>query len=88
MALTTEVEISHWAVKEAVFPFDRFDGVDTLLGPEMKSTGEVMGIDDNLGLAIGKGTLWQQALHFRHSAMSLFQSATVTNRQLYRLPRR
>ncbi len=54
LQFTTEVEIDHWAVKEAVFPFDRFDGVDTLLGPEMKSTGEVMGIDDNLGLAIGK----------------------------------
>jgi len=57
LQFTTEVEIDHWAVKEAVFPFDRFDGVDTLLGPEMKSTGEVMGIDDNLGLAIGKAHL-------------------------------
>jgi len=57
LGLTSEVNISHWAVKEAVFPFDRFDGVDTLLGPEMKSTGEVMGIDDNLGLAIGKALL-------------------------------
>ena len=57
LGLTEEVAISHWAVKEAVFPFDRFDGVDTLLGPEMKSTGEVMGIDDNLGLAIGKALL-------------------------------
>lgn len=52
-----EVEIDHWAVKEAVFPFDRFEKVDTLLGPEMKSTGEVMGIDDNLGLAIAKAHL-------------------------------
>jgi carbamoyl-phosphate synthase large subunit len=57
LGLSEEVAISHWAVKEAVFPFDRFDGVDTLLGPEMKSTGEVMGIDDNLGLAIGKALL-------------------------------
>ncbi len=54
---TTEVEVTHWAVKEVVFPFDRFDNVDTLLGPEMKSTGEVMGIDDNLGLAIAKASL-------------------------------
>jgi carbamoyl-phosphate synthase large subunit len=54
LGLMKEVEIKHWAVKEAVFPFDRFDKVDTLLGPEMKSTGEVMGIDDNLGLAIVK----------------------------------
>jgi carbamoyl-phosphate synthase large subunit len=57
LGLTQEVEISHWAVKEAVFPFDRFANVDTLLGPEMKSTGEVMGIDDNLGLAIAKAHL-------------------------------
>ena len=57
LGLTAEVEISHWAVKEAVFPFDRFENVDTLLGPEMKSTGEVMGIDYNLGLAIAKAQL-------------------------------
>jgi carbamoyl-phosphate synthase large subunit len=57
LGLTTEVIIKHWAVKEAVFPFDRFEKVDTLLGPEMKSTGEVMGIDDNLGLAIAKAQL-------------------------------
>jgi len=57
LGVTMETKIDHWAVKEAVFPFDRFDGVDTLLGPEMKSTGEVMGIDDNLGLALGKAHL-------------------------------
>ncbi|MGB3209135.1 MAG: carbamoyl-phosphate synthase large subunit [Desulforhopalus sp.] len=57
LGLTTEVDIDHWAVKESVFPFDRFEKVDTLLGPEMKSTGEVMGIDDNLGLAIVKSHL-------------------------------
>jgi carbamoyl-phosphate synthase large subunit len=54
LGFTKEVAIKHWAVKEAVFPFDRFENVDTLLGPEMKSTGEVMGIDDNLGLALAK----------------------------------
>ncbi|MEN8188213.1 MAG: carbamoyl-phosphate synthase large subunit [Thermodesulfobacteriota bacterium] len=54
LGLTTEVEVDHWAVKEAVFPFDRFENVDVLLGPEMKSTGEVMGIDQNLGLALAK----------------------------------
>ena len=57
LGLTSEAQISHWAVKEAVFPFDRFPKVDTLLGPEMKSTGEVMGIDSNLGLAIAKAQL-------------------------------
>ncbi|WPD21657.1 MAG: carbamoyl-phosphate synthase large subunit [Candidatus Electrothrix scaldis] len=54
LGFTEEVSIDHWAVKEAVFPFDRFENVDTLLGPEMKSTGEVMGIDDDLGLALAK----------------------------------
>lgn len=42
------------AVKEAVLPFGRFHGVDTVLGPEMRSTGEVMGIDENFGLAFAK----------------------------------
>jgi carbamoyl-phosphate synthase large subunit len=46
--------LSHVAVKEAVMPFSRFPGVDLLLGPEMRSTGEVMGIDKNFGLAFGK----------------------------------
>ena len=54
LGLIKEAEISHYAVKEAVFPFDRFHNVDTLLGPEMKSTGEVMGIDQTLGLAFAK----------------------------------
>lgn len=42
------------AVKEAVLPFGRFQGVDTVLGPEMRSTGEVMGLDDNFGVAFAK----------------------------------
>lgn len=54
IGLTEEKTIRHIAVKEAVFPFDRFQGVDTILGPEMKSTGEVMGIDEDFGLAYGK----------------------------------
>ncbi len=54
LGFTKEISVNHWAVKEAVFPFDRFENVDTLLGPEMKSTGEVMGIDDSLGLAMAK----------------------------------
>ncbi|WP_274426637.1 carbamoyl-phosphate synthase large subunit [Chelativorans sp. YIM 93263] len=47
----------HIAVKEAVFPFARFPGVDTLLGPEMKSTGEVMGLDHDYALAFAKSQL-------------------------------
>jgi len=52
--ITEELKIDHMAIKEAVFPFDRFQGVDTILGPEMKSTGEVMGIDEGFGLAFAK----------------------------------
>src|SRR5262249_13236058 len=46
--------LRHTAVKAAVLPFGRFPGVDTVLGPEMKSTGEVMGIDARLGPAMAK----------------------------------
>ncbi len=49
--------LDHVSVKEAVLPFDRFPGVDTLLGPEMRSTGEVMGIDVTFGLAFAKSQL-------------------------------
>ncbi len=47
----------HVAVKEAVFPFARFPGVDVILGPEMRSTGEVMGLDSNFGRAFAKSQL-------------------------------
>lgn len=49
--------LKHIAVKEAVFPFSRFPGVDTLLGPEMRSTGEVMGLDTNFPMAFAKAQL-------------------------------
>jgi carbamoyl-phosphate synthase large subunit len=52
-----EVTPTHVAVKEAVFPFAKFAGVDTLLGPEMRSTGEVMGIDRSFAAAFGKSQL-------------------------------
>ncbi|WP_457679616.1 carbamoyl-phosphate synthase large subunit [Thermovibrio sp.] len=52
-----EVEPNYYCVKEAVFPFDRFPEVDPVLGPEMKSTGEVMGIDKDLGVAFYKAQL-------------------------------
>jgi len=57
LGLSEEHHLEHIAVKEAVFPFDRFPGVDTILGPEMKSTGEVMGIDSNFGIAFGKSQI-------------------------------
>ena len=53
----TERHLPHVAVKEAVFPFARFPGVDVFLGPEMKSTGEVMGIDTDFGRAFAKSQL-------------------------------
>lgn len=49
--------LKHIAVKEAVFPFIKFKGVDTILGPEMKSTGEVMGIDKDFGRAYAKSQI-------------------------------
>jgi len=52
-----EKTVSHIAVKESVFPFNKFADVDVLLGPEMKSTGEVMGIDSTFGLAFAKSQL-------------------------------
>jgi carbamoyl-phosphate synthase large subunit len=52
-----EVTPAHVAVKEAVFPFAKFAGVDTLLGPEMRSTGEVMGIDSSFPMAFGKSQI-------------------------------
>jgi carbamoyl-phosphate synthase large subunit len=57
LGFTTEVTIKHIAVKEAVFPFAKFPGVDTLLGPEMKSTGEVMGIDMDFGMSFAKSQI-------------------------------
>ncbi|GLI24468.1 carbamoyl-phosphate synthase large chain [Xanthobacter flavus] len=50
-------KLGHIAVKEAVFPFARFPGVDTVLGPEMRSTGEVMGLDTDFGVAFAKSQL-------------------------------
>jgi carbamoyl-phosphate synthase large subunit len=57
LGVTSEVIPRHVSVKESVFPFNKFPGVDTLLGPEMKSTGEVMGIDVSFGLAFAKAQL-------------------------------
>jgi carbamoyl-phosphate synthase large subunit len=57
LGFTNEIIPPHMAVKEAVFPFAKFPGVDTLLGPEMKSTGEVMGIDASFGFAFAKAQL-------------------------------
>ena len=66
---TKEVKPSYFCVKEAVFPFVKFPGVDTLLGPEMKSTGEVMGVGETFGQAYAKA--WEGA------GLSLPRSGTV-----------
>jgi carbamoyl-phosphate synthase large subunit len=52
-----ERKIDHVAIKEAVFPFNRFPGVDTVLGPEMKSTGEVIGLDTDYAIAFAKSQI-------------------------------
>ncbi|MFM6000732.1 MAG: carbamoyl-phosphate synthase large subunit [Dolichospermum sp.] len=57
LKFTEEVIPSHIAVKEAVLPFSKFPGTDTILGPEMRSTGEVMGIDKDFGRAFAKAEL-------------------------------
>ncbi len=57
LGFTEEVDVGHVAVKEAVFPFSRFPGVDATLSPEMKSTGEVMGIDPSFPMAFAKAQL-------------------------------
>jgi carbamoyl-phosphate synthase large subunit len=57
LGFTEEIWPRHFSVKEAVFPFVKFPGVDTLLGPEMKSTGEVMGIDSDFGRAYAKSQI-------------------------------
>ena len=57
LGFTEEIIPSHYSVKEAVFPFVKFPGIDIVLGPEMKSTGEVMGIDPDFGLAFAKSQM-------------------------------
>jgi len=57
LGFTKEIVPKHFSVKEAVFPFLRYQGIDIALGPEMKSTGEVMGMDVDLGLAYAKSQM-------------------------------
>ncbi|HEY0792400.1 MAG TPA: carbamoyl-phosphate synthase large subunit [Chthoniobacterales bacterium] len=60
LGFTEQITPRHYSVKEAVFPFVRFPGIDITLGPEMKSTGEVMGIDGDFGLAYAKSQMAAQ----------------------------
>jgi carbamoyl-phosphate synthase large subunit len=57
LGVKDEVVPTHYSIKESVFPFNKFPGVDIILGPEMKSTGEVMGIDDSFPMAFAKSQL-------------------------------
>ena len=57
LGFTAEITPKYWAVKESVFPFNRFHGQDILLSPEMRSTGEVMGLDADLGIAYAKSQM-------------------------------
>ena len=57
LGFTKEIWTKYWAVKESVFPFNRFHGQDILLSPEMRSTGEVMGLDADLGIAYAKSQM-------------------------------
>ncbi|HEV2394338.1 MAG TPA: carbamoyl-phosphate synthase large subunit [Verrucomicrobiae bacterium] len=57
LGFTQEVWPKYWTVKESVFPFNRFHGQDILLSPEMRSTGEVMGLDADLGIAYAKSQM-------------------------------
>ncbi len=57
LGLFDEVVPKHFSVKESVFPFNKFPGVDIILGPEMRSTGEVMGVDDSFPMAFAKSQI-------------------------------
>jgi carbamoyl-phosphate synthase large subunit len=57
LGLREEVVPRHFSVKESVFPFNKFPGVDIILGPEMRSTGEVMGVDDSFPMAFAKSQM-------------------------------
>jgi carbamoyl-phosphate synthase large subunit len=61
LGVMDEVVPTHFSVKESVFPFNKFPGVDIILGPEMRSTGEVMGIDDTFPMAFAKAQMGANA---------------------------
>jgi carbamoyl-phosphate synthase large subunit len=79
LGVKDEVIPSHYSVKESVFPFSKFAGVDIILGPEMKSTGEVMGIDDSLPMAFAKAQM--AASSFLPSEGLVFVSVASSDKQ-------
>ncbi|MBI2922184.1 MAG: carbamoyl-phosphate synthase large subunit [Planctomycetes bacterium] len=79
LGFTAEITPDHFSVKESVFPFSRFAGVDIILGPEMKSTGEVMGMDRDLGLAYMKAQT--AASHFLPASGKVFLSVKDSDKR-------
>jgi carbamoyl-phosphate synthase large subunit len=80
LGFTEEIWPSYWAVKESVFPFNKFLGQDIILSPEMRSTGEVMGLDADLGVAYAKSQMAaNSSLPFKGGFSSA--SATPTSRR-------
>ena len=82
-----ERQPKHYFVKEAVFPFIKFPGVDTLLGPEMKSTGEVMGVGESFGEAYAKAQEGAGSLLPRRGAKAMLSVREVDKTRLIRVAR-
>jgi len=82
LGFTKEIVPKHFSVKEAVFPFLRYEGLDISLGPEMKSTGEVMGIDVDLGLAYANRR-WPRRLLYRNAEESSSASKTPIRKRSF-----
>ncbi|WP_295407560.1 carbamoyl-phosphate synthase large subunit, partial [uncultured Thiocystis sp.] len=85
--LRRELKPKHYFVKEAVFPFIKFPGVDTLLGPEMKSTGEVMGVGESFGEAYAKAQEGAGSLLPRRGGKALLSVREVDKTRLIRVAR-
>jgi len=79
LGFTEEIHVEHVSVKQAVFPFVRFPGVDAVLGPEMRSTGEVMGVDSSFGMAFAKSQ--QGAGHVLPMEGSVFVSVRNSDKR-------
>ena len=77
LGLTKEIEPDHYAVKEAVFPFLKFPGADVILGPEMLSTGEVMGLSDDFGMAYAKSQVAALTQEATPSLEDVFVAVTM-----------
>ena len=86
LGVKDEVVPTHYSVKESVFPFNKFPGVDIILGPEMKSTGEVMGIDDTLRRWRSPRRRWRRTHRCPTRAPCSSRWPTATRRPWFRSP--